>query len=85
LATRERFHCQFRQFSLFFGQVFGIILGGWFRPKNLRLLLPQFYEVRVKSVPVVGIVGAFIGMVMAVETYQQFHSIVQTPSKTGAK
>ena len=67
----------FGEFSLFCGRVFGFIFGGWFRPKNLRLLLPQFYEVGVKSVPVVGIVGAFIGMVMAVETYAQFHSIGQ--------
>jgi phospholipid/cholesterol/gamma-HCH transport system permease protein len=67
----------FGEFSLFCGRVFGFILSGWFGPKNLRLLLPQFYEVGVKSVPVVGIVGAFIGMVMAVETYAQFHSIGQ--------
>jgi phospholipid/cholesterol/gamma-HCH transport system permease protein len=67
----------FGEFSLFCGRVFGFLLTGWFRPKNLRLLLPQFYEVGVKSVPVVGVVGAFIGMVMAVETYQQFHSIGQ--------
>ena len=47
------------------------------RPRRWRLLLPQMYEVGVKSVPVVGVVGAFIGMVLAVESYQQFKSIGQ--------
>ena len=67
----------FGDFSVFCGRVFAWIFTGWFRLKNLRLLLPQFYEVGTKSVPVVGVVGAFIGMVMAVETYQQFRALGQ--------
>jgi phospholipid/cholesterol/gamma-HCH transport system permease protein len=67
----------FGDFATFAGQTFGWIARGWFRPRNLRLLLPQAYEVGVKSVPVVGVVGAFIGMVLAVETYAQFKSIGQ--------
>jgi phospholipid/cholesterol/gamma-HCH transport system permease protein len=67
----------FGDFSMFCGRVFGAIFRGWFRWKNLRLLLPQFYEIGVKSVPVVAIVGAFIGMVMTVEGYAQFKGIGQ--------
>src|SRR6266699_2107622 len=67
----------FGEFCLFCGRTFLWLFTGWFKFKNLRLLLPQLYEVGVKSVPVVGIVGAFIGMVMAVETYQQFKAIGQ--------
>jgi phospholipid/cholesterol/gamma-HCH transport system permease protein len=67
----------FGDFSVFCGRVFGFLLRGWFRWKNIRLLFPQFYEIGVKSVPVVMIVGAFIGMVMTVETYAQFKSIGQ--------
>ncbi len=68
----------FGEFSTFCGQTFRWLGRGWlFRWKNLRLLLPQMYEVGVKSVPVVGLVGAFIGMVLAVETYAQFKSIGQ--------
>jgi phospholipid/cholesterol/gamma-HCH transport system permease protein len=67
----------FGEFSVFCGKVFRFLFTGWFRWKNLRLLLPQFYEVGTKSVPVVGVVGCFIGAVMAVETYQQFKSIGQ--------
>jgi phospholipid/cholesterol/gamma-HCH transport system permease protein len=45
--------------------------------KNLRLLLPQLYEVGVRSVPVVAITGAFIGMVLAIESYTQFKILGQ--------
>ncbi len=67
----------FGDFAIFSGQTLRWSARGGFRFRNLRLLLPQFYEVGVKSVPVVGIVGAFIGMVMAIETYAQFKSIGQ--------
>jgi phospholipid/cholesterol/gamma-HCH transport system permease protein len=64
-------------FFVFVGRTFMWLLVGGFRPKNLRLLMPQFYDIGVRSVPVVAIVGAFIGMVMAVETYSQFAAIGQ--------
>jgi phospholipid/cholesterol/gamma-HCH transport system permease protein len=38
-------------------------------------LLPAFYLVGVRSVPVVAITGMFIGMVMAVQTYNQFNKM----------
>jgi phospholipid/cholesterol/gamma-HCH transport system permease protein len=64
-------------FFTFVGRTFTWMVAGGLRPKNLRLLLPQFYDIGVRSVPVVAIVGAFIGMVMAVETYSQFAAIGQ--------
>src|SRR5947209_19481276 len=67
----------FGDFCLFCGKAFRWIFTGWFNFKNIRLLFPQLYEVGVKSVPVVGVVGAFIGMVMAVETYAQFKALGQ--------
>src|SRR5947209_10824201 len=67
----------FGDFCLFCGKAFRWIFTGWFNFKNIRLLFPQLYEVGVKSVPVVSVVGAFIGMVMAVETYAQFKAIGQ--------
>ncbi len=45
--------------------------------RNVRRVLPQLYEVGVTSVPVVGITGMFIGMVLAIESYTQFKSIGQ--------
>src|SRR5581483_3525898 len=38
-------------------------------------ILPSFYAVGVRSVPVVAITGMFIGMVLAVQTYHQFHRL----------
>jgi phospholipid/cholesterol/gamma-HCH transport system permease protein len=38
-------------------------------------LLPSFYVVGVRSVPVVALTGMFIGMVLAVQTYSQFNRL----------
>ncbi len=38
-------------------------------------LLPSFHEIGVLSLPVVALTGTFIGMVLAVQTYAQFHAI----------
>ncbi|MCH2133228.1 MAG: ABC transporter permease [Phycisphaerales bacterium] len=40
-----------------------------------RLLAPQLYSVGVASIPVVGVTGAFIGMILALETFVQFESL----------
>lgn len=66
----------FGDFWRFAGRTF-LWLPAGLRWKNFRLLFPQMYEVGVLSVPVVAITGAFIGMVMAIETYTQFKNIGQ--------
>lgn len=38
-------------------------------------MLVNFYQVGVLSLPVVSLTGTFIGMVLAVQSYYQFHSI----------
>jgi phospholipid/cholesterol/gamma-HCH transport system permease protein len=38
-------------------------------------LIPNFYFVGVRSVPVVAVTGTFIGMVLAVQSYSQFHAL----------
>jgi phospholipid/cholesterol/gamma-HCH transport system permease protein len=40
-----------------------------------RTLLPALYTVGVHSVPVIAITGMFIGMVLAVQSYGQFHQL----------
>src|SRR5687767_12618918 len=67
----------FGDFFVFCARTFIWLGWGVFSRKNLRLLLPQMYEVGVRSVPVVAVTGAFIGMVLAVETHTQFKSIGQ--------
>src|SRR5208337_4369413 len=45
------------------------------RRPSPRTLVPSFYAVGVRSVPVVAITGMFIGMVLAVQSYDQFHDL----------
>lgn len=40
-----------------------------------RLLLPSLYSIGVQSLPVVAVTGAFIGMVMAVQSYDQLRTV----------
>ncbi len=42
------------------------------RRPRWSVLVPNFYEIGVQSVPVVAITGTFIGMVLAVQAYSQF-------------
>lgn len=50
------------------------VLNRWAR---WRLLGPQFFAVGVASIPVVAITGAFIGMVLALESFPQFQQLGQ--------
>jgi phospholipid/cholesterol/gamma-HCH transport system permease protein len=67
----------FGDFFVFCARTFGWLGSGVVRWKNLRLLFPQMYEVGVRSVPVVSVTGAFIGMVLAIESFPQFKAIGQ--------
>ena len=50
---------------------------GWLvrRVPRSETLLPTFYEVGLRSLPVVAVTGTFIGMVLAVQTYFQFRQL----------
>jgi phospholipid/cholesterol/gamma-HCH transport system permease protein len=64
-------------FSFFVARtIIWVIRTGW-TWKTLRLLLPQCYEVGTRSVPVVAVTGAFIGMVLSIESYTQLKSVEQ--------
>jgi phospholipid/cholesterol/gamma-HCH transport system permease protein len=58
--------------SLFAAQMLG-----WMTRRRpfARTLLPALYSVGVRSVPVIAITGMFIGMVLAVQSYGQFHQL----------
>jgi phospholipid/cholesterol/gamma-HCH transport system permease protein len=56
------------------------ILGGLPRA---GVVTQSFYEVGVRSIPVVAVTGLFIGMVLAVQAYEQFH-FLHMESKLGA-
>jgi phospholipid/cholesterol/gamma-HCH transport system permease protein len=67
----------FGDFWVFVWRTFKSVGPTFRRWKSLKNVLPQMYDVGTKSVPVVSITGAFIGMVLAVESYTQFKSIGQ--------
>lgn len=49
-------------------------VGGVFnRSLRFQVLIPIFYSIGVRSVTVVSITGVFLGMVLAVQAYAQFH------------
>ena len=65
---------KFVQFTLAWGRALFSRGSGYGR---LRLLFPQLYEVGTRSIPVVMLVGGFVGAVLGVEMYDQFRSIGQ--------
>lgn len=65
----------FGNFWIFAGQTFWHMARGSIRPENWRLLLPQLYEVGYRSLPVILITGAFVGMVLAVQAIEQFRAV----------
>jgi phospholipid/cholesterol/gamma-HCH transport system permease protein len=65
--------------------VFSLQMVGWMcrgLPKR-SVLLPTMYNVGVLSLPVVMITGGFIGMVLAVQAYDQFH-LMHLETRLGA-
>src|SRR6266446_9061905 len=75
--TTTNIMAAFGDFWIFVGRTFRNIGPTFVRWKNLKQVLPQMYDVGTKSVPVVSITGAFIGMVLAIESYTQFKAIGQ--------
>ena len=57
--------------------VFAATMGKWLvtRKPARGTILPNFYQVGALSLPVVALTGTFIGMVLAVQSYTQFHAI----------
>jgi phospholipid/cholesterol/gamma-HCH transport system permease protein len=45
------------------------------RMPRSETLFPNFYQIGVLSLPVVALTGTFIGMVLAVQSYYQFHQL----------
>ncbi len=59
-------------FAIFSGRTFSWLFTR--RPRRETLLI-NFYHIGVLSLPVVALTGTFIGMVLAVQSYYQFHAI----------
>jgi phospholipid/cholesterol/gamma-HCH transport system permease protein len=57
--------------------IFSLKTLGWIFSRRQRrdVLLPNFYQIGVLSLPVVALTGLFIGMVLAVQSYSQFKAL----------
>lgn len=57
--------------------IFTLELGSWLcgRLPRARIVLPNLYQIGVQSLPVVLITGCFIGMVLAVQSYDQLRAV----------
>jgi len=73
VATRKL--AGFGDFCRFCGRTFSWSVSDVARPRTLRLLLAQMFEVGTRSLPVVMITGAFVGMVLAAQSVLQFKAI----------
>jgi phospholipid/cholesterol/gamma-HCH transport system permease protein len=73
LDTMEHFG-EFTRFAISAGRWFIVGASRWSR---IGLLMPQLYHIGTRSTPVVMLVGAFVGMVLGVEAYDQFAAIGQ--------
>ncbi|MCL2700181.1 MAG: ABC transporter permease [Phycisphaerae bacterium] len=66
----------FGDFCLFTGRSLAWVVDPQaLRWRNVRLLFPQLYRVGTASIPVVVIIGIFVGMVLSVQSVMQFRAI----------
>jgi phospholipid/cholesterol/gamma-HCH transport system permease protein len=65
----------FGDFCIFSGQTFQWTARDLRKAPLWRLLIPQLYEVGYRSLPVILITGAFVGMVLAVQAIEQFRAV----------
>jgi len=64
----------FGRFWTFSARTLRWVFAGMFDARNWRLLAPQFYEVGNRSLPVIAITGTFVGLVLAVQAYDQLYA-----------
>lgn len=63
------------RFSRFSMATFNSMVNTSFKPKTYPLIWTQMYVIGVQSVPVVMATGAFVGMILAIQTYGQLASM----------
>lgn len=63
------------RFARFASASSGAIAQSVFRPKVYPLIWAQMHTIGVRSVPVVMATGAFVGMILALQAYDQLHNM----------
>ena len=76
-SITERQISGFGRFTTFCASAFRVLLLHPLHCLRWRLLGPQLFAVGVLSIPVVAITGAFIGMILSLEGFNQFAAIGQ--------
>ena len=61
----------FRRFARFSAKAAKSVVQSCVQPKSYSLISAQMYSIGVKSTPVVMITGAFVGMILAIQAYDQ--------------
>ncbi|XAL99881.1 ABC transporter permease [Phycisphaeraceae bacterium D3-23] len=67
----------FGRFTRFAGATLHRVVFGRSGTGRLKLLMPQLYEIGTRSIPVVLLVGGFVGAVLGVEMFEQFRAVGQ--------
>jgi phospholipid/cholesterol/gamma-HCH transport system permease protein len=62
------------RFSTFTWQMALWLVAGLPRWRTWRLVMPQFYEVGNRTLPVIAVTGTFVGLVLAVQGYDQLRA-----------
>src|ERR1051326_1787657 len=62
----------FGRFWVFAGATISFVPAELFSRRGWRRLLPQFFAIGTRSVPVVALTGVFVGMVLIVQGWDQF-------------
>jgi phospholipid/cholesterol/gamma-HCH transport system permease protein len=64
----------FGRFGIFSWQTFRWLLPSLIQLRTWRRTMPLFYEVGNRTVPVIAVTGTFVGLVLAVQSYDQLKS-----------
>lgn len=64
----------FGRFGRFASNMLWWLLPGFFRWRTWRRAMPLFYEVGNRTLPVITITGTFVGLVLAVQSYEQLRA-----------
>ena len=73
-ATTTDAVARFGEFWRFVGRTFSFLPTTMMRRRDWALLMPQFYEIGVRTVPVMMITGVFVGLVLAAQAVEQLRA-----------
>ncbi len=64
----------FGRFGIFNFRTLRYLATGLFQRRTWRLVMPEFYEVGNRTLPVILITGMFVGLVLAIQSYDQLYA-----------